>query len=132
MTGRTVPATVTLTGMTEDGSEISLPISVTLSNLPNAPEAPPAIHALAARTIIQDLEDGQHDIAIEDPDLLARTVKASIVRLGKTFSLSSSETSFVAVDDSESPASTSKRVRHPDVVQIPMTGNIIVTARRAC
>ncbi|KAF7345099.1 hypothetical protein MVEN_01673600 [Mycena venus] len=125
--GKTIPETVTLIGRTDDGSEIRLPVPVTLSNLPNAPESPPAVHALAARTIIQDLEDGQHAITIEDPDLLARTVKASIVRLGKTFSISSSATSFVAVD--ESPTST--RIRHPDVVQIPMMGNTIVVARRA-
>ncbi|KAJ6476263.1 vault protein inter-alpha-trypsin domain-containing protein [Mycena sanguinolenta] len=124
--GKTVPNIVTLTGVTEDGAEIRLPVPVTLTNLPNAPEAPPAVHALCARTMIQDLEDGQHAIAIEDPDLLARTVEASIVRLGKTFSISSSATSFVAVD--ESPASN--RIRHPDVVQIPMVGNSIVTSLR--
>ncbi|KAJ7468643.1 von Willebrand factor type A domain-containing protein [Mycena latifolia] len=103
--GKTVPKAVTLTGFTEDGSQIRLSVPVTLSNLPNAPESPPAIHALAARKIIQDLEDGQHAIAStlldpDDADLLARTVRASIVRLGKVYSISSSHTSFVAVDDS--------------------------------
>ncbi|KAJ7145802.1 von Willebrand factor type A domain-containing protein [Mycena epipterygia] len=101
--GKTLPKTVTLTGSTEDGSEIRLLVPVTLSNLPNAPESPPALHALAARKIIQDLEDGQHAIADsnpEDPDLLARTVRASIVRLGKLYSIASSQTSFVAVDES--------------------------------
>ncbi|KAJ6526591.1 von Willebrand factor type A domain-containing protein [Mycena vulgaris] len=120
--GKTVPKTVTLTGLTEDGSEIRLPIPVTLSNLPNAPESPPAIHALAARMIIQDLEDGQHSLAIDDADLLARTVKASVVRLGKEYSISSSQTSFVAVDDS--PPSTnsprrSVRLRQPDFIVLP-------------
>jgi hypothetical protein len=126
LTGKTVPQTVTLTGLTEDGAEIRLPIPVTLSQLPNEPESPPAVHALAARTIIQDLEDGQHSLAIDDPDLLTRTVRASIVRLAKAFSISSSATSFVAVD--ESPQST--RVRQPDVVRIPMQGTAIVVARR--
>ncbi|KAJ7145812.1 vault protein inter-alpha-trypsin domain-containing protein [Mycena epipterygia] len=100
---KTLPKTVTLTGSTEDGSEIRLLVPVTLSNLPNAPESPPALHALAARKIIQDLEDGQHAIAgsiPEDPDLLARTMRASIVRLGKLYSIASSQTSFVAVDES--------------------------------
>ncbi|KAJ7657893.1 von Willebrand factor type A domain-containing protein [Mycena polygramma] len=122
--GKTVPKTVTLKGLTGDGAEILLPIPVTLSNLPNAPESPPVVHALAARTIIQDLEDGQHAIAIDDPDLLARTVKASIIRLGTEFSIASRETSFVAVDDSPSAGS---RVRHPDVIQMPN----IVTVRRS-
>ncbi|KAJ7260936.1 hypothetical protein B0H12DRAFT_364635 [Mycena haematopus] len=101
--GNTVPKTVTLIGLTEDGSEIKLSVPVTLSRLPNAPDSPPAIHALAARKIIQDIEDGQHAIhtAIpNDADLLARTVKAYIVRLAKTYSISSSQTSFVAVDES--------------------------------
>jgi hypothetical protein len=66
-------------------------------------QTPPAIHALAARKIIQDIEDGQHAITTsvpDDADLVARTVKASIVRLAKMYSISSSQTSFVAVDES--------------------------------
>ncbi|KAJ7682890.1 von Willebrand factor type A domain-containing protein [Mycena rosella] len=101
--GKTIPKAVTLSGLTEDGSEIRLSVPVTLSNLPNAPESPPVIHALAARNIIQDLEDGQHAMASsfpDDPDLLARTVRASVVRLGMLYSIASSQTSFVAVDES--------------------------------
>lgn len=71
--------------------------------------APPAIHTLAARKIVQDLEDGQHALTKtlknpDDTDLLARTVKASIIRLGKTYSIASSHTSFVAVDESTPPS----------------------------
>ncbi|KAJ7875360.1 vault protein inter-alpha-trypsin domain-containing protein [Mycena olivaceomarginata] len=79
--GKTVPQTVALTGLAEDGSELKLSVPVTLSHLPNVPDSPPAIHALAARKIIQDIEDGQHAITTSvpgDADLLARTVKASI------------------------------------------------------
>ncbi|KAK7055093.1 von Willebrand factor type A domain-containing protein [Favolaschia claudopus] len=102
--GRNVPQTVTLRGSTPDGAQIELPISVTLSHLQNEARAPTAIHALAARKIIQDLEDGKHDLraTLSDPDdkgLLTRTVKASIVRLGVTYSISSKHTSFVAVDE---------------------------------
>ncbi|KAJ6542748.1 von Willebrand factor type A domain-containing protein [Mycena capillaripes] len=102
--GRNVPKTVVLRGSTADGAEIELPIPVTLSHLQNDPGAPTALHALAARKIIQDLEDGQHGLTNtlsnpDDTDLLARTVKASIVRLGKTYSISSKHTSFVAVDE---------------------------------
>ncbi|KAJ7875371.1 von Willebrand factor type A domain-containing protein [Mycena olivaceomarginata] len=99
----TVPKIVTLTGLTADGSDLKLSVPVTLSHLPNVPDAPPAIHALAARKIIQDIEDGQHAITTsvpDDADLVARTVKASIVRLAKMYSISSSQTSFVAVDES--------------------------------
>ncbi|KAF7320956.1 hypothetical protein HMN09_00182300 [Mycena chlorophos] len=94
-----VPDMVTLTGTTAAGAEIRLPIKVTLSNLPNEPDAPPVVHALAARNIIQDLEDGKHAIQISDEDLRQRTVNACIVRLGKTYSIASSQTSFVAVDE---------------------------------
>lgn len=94
---------MTLTGLAEDGSELKLSVPITFSHLPNVPNSPPAIHALAARKIIQDIEDGQHAIATsvpDDADLVARTVKASIVRLAKMYSISSSQTSFVAVDES--------------------------------
>ncbi|KAJ7619552.1 von Willebrand factor type A domain-containing protein [Roridomyces roridus] len=113
--GKNVPQTVTIRGSTADGSEIALPITVTLSNLPNAPGAPPAVHALAARKIIQDLEDGQHELASliakpDDIDLLARTVKASIISLGKAYSIASSHTSFVAVDESKPAAPVGQAV----------------------
>ncbi|KAJ7682855.1 von Willebrand factor type A domain-containing protein [Mycena rosella] len=81
--GKSIPKTVTLRGSTADGAAIELPIPVTLSHLQNDP-------------------DGQHGLVVADPDdadLLARTVKASVVRLGKTYSISSTHTSFVAVDD---------------------------------
>ncbi|KAJ7778519.1 von Willebrand factor type A domain-containing protein [Mycena metata] len=137
--GKIVPKTVTLAGLTEDGSEVKLPIPVTFSNLPNSPESSPAVHALAARTIIQDLEDGQHSITTkdpDDPDLLARTVKASIARLGKAFSISSSETSFVAVEEppaeESAPDNTpSGRLRQPDVIRVPAQGTPVVVARRS-
>ncbi|KAF8907505.1 hypothetical protein CPB85DRAFT_834938 [Mucidula mucida] len=108
--GKQVPKTVCLRGVTEDGSDIELPIPVTLSQLPVEDEGvPPALHALAARKIVQDFEDGRHDSMIkagneskftEDSGLLKRTTKAHIVRLGKTYSIVSSHTSFVAVDES--------------------------------
>ncbi|KAJ7737877.1 von Willebrand factor type A domain-containing protein, partial [Mycena maculata] len=102
---RNIPHTVTLRGSTVEGAAIELPISVTPSHLPNEPGAPPPIHALAARKIIQDLEDRQHELLAtlanpDDADLLTRTVKGSIVRLGTTYSISSAHTSFVAVDES--------------------------------
>ncbi|KAJ7737914.1 hypothetical protein DFH07DRAFT_1064674 [Mycena maculata] len=100
---QTVPKAITLAGLTEDSSETRLSVPVTFSHLPNAPESPPVIHALASRKIIQDLEDGQHGLGSsiqEDADLLARTVQASIVRLGRLYSVPSSQTSLVAVDDS--------------------------------
>ncbi|KAJ6508609.1 vault protein inter-alpha-trypsin domain-containing protein [Mycena sanguinolenta] len=109
--GTAVPKVVTLTGFTEDGSKIELSVPVALSNLPNGKDSPPAIHALAARKIIQDIEDGQHAITAsvpEDAALLARTVKAHIVCLAKLYSIMSSHTSFVAVDQSSRTPSDSQ------------------------
>ncbi|KAF7373273.1 hypothetical protein MSAN_00536300 [Mycena sanguinolenta] len=104
--GKTIPKTVTIRGTTAGGASIELPIPVTLTHLQNAPSAPPAMHALAARKIIQDLEDGKHGLVAtlanpDDADLLKRTVKASIIRLGKTYSVASTHTSFVAVDETK-------------------------------
>ncbi|KAK7055127.1 von Willebrand factor type A domain-containing protein [Favolaschia claudopus] len=100
--GQNVPQNITLSGTTMDGSSIQLVVPVTLSNLPNALDTSPAVHALSARKIIQDIEDGQHAITTSPDiaDLLARTTKALVARLGKTYSISSSQTSFVAVDES--------------------------------
>ncbi|KAJ7041167.1 von Willebrand factor type A domain-containing protein [Mycena alexandri] len=114
--GKTIPKTVTIRGSTVDGAEIELPIVVALSHLQNAPGAPPAIHALAARKIIQDLEDGRHALVKtlanpDDTDLLKRTVKASIVRLGKTYSIASMHTSFVAVDETKPDLPPAPQVR---------------------
>ncbi|KAK7055094.1 von Willebrand factor type A domain-containing protein [Favolaschia claudopus] len=104
--GKTIPQTVTIRGTTADGASIELPVPVTLSHLQNTPDAPPALHALAARKIIQDLEDGKHALKEslakpDDSDLLKRTVKASIVRLGTTYSIVSTHTSFVAIDETK-------------------------------
>lgn len=69
-----------------------LTIPVTVSRLPRTP----ALHALAARKLIQQLEDGQHAAS---PTADARTVRAHIVRLGTTYQISSTHTSFVAVEE---------------------------------
>ncbi|GAA5822106.1 hypothetical protein JCM11251_004859 [Rhodosporidiobolus azoricus] len=100
-----LPSTVTLRGELASGQQVELEIPVTTSKLRTAStsSAPPPIHTLTARKVIQSLEDGDHDLAssIADGDLLSRTVMAHVVRLGKTYSLVSTHTSFVAIDESE-------------------------------
>ncbi|KAJ7584986.1 von Willebrand factor type A domain-containing protein, partial [Mycena floridula] len=93
----TVPQTVIIRGKTPDGVEIELPVPVTPSRLPGTT----AVHSLAARKIIQDLEDGRYDESLKSNVTfdLASIVKVHIVRLGKTYSISSKHTSFVAVDE---------------------------------
>ncbi|KAJ7636851.1 von Willebrand factor type A domain-containing protein [Roridomyces roridus] len=100
--GQSVPEAVILHGSTAEGAKIELRVPVSLSRLPSDPTEPSSIHALAARKIIQDLEDGNHPfLQISDAGLRSRTVKASIVRLGTTYSIASIHTSFVAVDESQ-------------------------------
>ncbi|KAJ6526626.1 von Willebrand factor type A domain-containing protein [Mycena vulgaris] len=132
--GKTIPETVTLRGSTADGAEIELPIPVTLSHLQHDSAAPPALHALAARKIIQDLEDGQHGLVVANPDdadLLARTVKASVVRLGTTYSISSTHTSFVAVDEGAPlPPHVAIVMRQREPVQFCVRAGPIFRSRR--
>ncbi|KAF7345101.1 hypothetical protein MVEN_01673800 [Mycena venus] len=94
--GKTVPKTVTLTGVAEDGSEFKLSVPVVLSHAADSP----VIHTLAAKKIIHDLHALITPENPDDTDLLVRAIKASIVRLAKMYFISSSETSFVTVDES--------------------------------
>jgi hypothetical protein len=98
-----LPRSIFLRAELASGQQLELEVPVTTSKLPLDELSPTPIHALAARKLIQDLEDGRHGIKVEgdDEELLARVVKAGIVRIGKTYSLASSHTSFVAVDESE-------------------------------
>ncbi|KAJ7599217.1 von Willebrand factor type A domain-containing protein [Mycena floridula] len=115
-----VPQSVIIRGKTLDGAEIELPVPATLSQLADTT----SIHSLAARKIIQDLEDGRHDevLGANSTVDLARLVKAHIVRLGKTYSISSQHTSFVAVDWS------SNRSRFILPASVPKEKGISLTA----
>ncbi|KAK4334305.1 von Willebrand factor type A domain-domain containing protein [Rhodotorula toruloides] len=99
-----LPETVFLRGELASGQKLELAVPVVRSQLATVESSnfPPPIHTIAARKLIQDLEDGKHDLGVKDDlDLTKRTVEAAAVRLGKTYSLASSQTSFVAVDESE-------------------------------
>ncbi|KAL8280106.1 hypothetical protein RQP46_007436 [Phenoliferia psychrophenolica] len=120
-----VPKTVTLRGELFSGDQVALEIPVTLSQIPGST----AIHTLSARKLIQDLDDGQHDLAAggADPYTVAEMVKASIVRLGTKYSLASKHTSFVAVDESERQGARSRKcdvdVAIVHSARIPIGGN---------
>ncbi|KAJ6476337.1 von Willebrand factor type A domain-containing protein [Mycena sanguinolenta] len=134
--GKMIPKTVIIRGTTAGGASIELPIPVALSHLQNTPGAPPVMHALAARKIIQDLEDGKHALAAtlanpDDPDLLKRTVKASIVRLGKTYSVASTHTSFVAVDETKHDPVPSAGVAYVVPKPAPASGMMAISKPRA-
>lgn len=112
-----LPKTVTLHGELASGQKLSLDILVTTSQLdtstsspPLASAIPPPIHTLAARKLIQSFEDGETDPSLSPyslsahplhSDLRSRVVKASIIRLAKSYFLISTHTSFIAIDESE-------------------------------
>ena len=105
--GTSIPELVVLTGELHSGEKVALDVPITLSQLAGST----ALHTLAARKLIQDLEDGQHDLAGAGHDFytLGETVKASIVRLSKMYSIASTHTSFVAVDESEGEHARSRK-----------------------
>jgi hypothetical protein len=95
-----IPDSVVLQGDLPSGQKLNLKVEVQKTT--NA-ATPPLIHTLAARRLIQDLEDGKaHPQALNanevDPDAV---VKAAIVKLGVEYQLTSKYTSFVAVDESK-------------------------------
>ncbi|KIY71394.1 VIT-domain-containing protein [Cylindrobasidium torrendii FP15055 ss-10] len=98
--GKDVPQTVILRGQSKDERKIELTVPVSLSRLPTSDyDIPPPIHALAARKIIQDYEDGKHNSFPAGSSATA-LIKAHVVRLGKAYAIMSRETSFVAIDES--------------------------------
>ncbi|BGP39079.1 hypothetical protein JCM10449v2_003017 [Rhodotorula kratochvilovae] len=107
----------TLRGELATGEQLALDVPIVAAHVgvtstSNPGAAPPLLHALAARKLIQELEDGSHVLKppSTDGDLAARTLKAAVVRLGKQYSLASRHTSFVAVDEADLAAG---KVRKP-------------------
>ncbi|KAK4700272.1 hypothetical protein P7C70_g5978, partial [Phenoliferia sp. Uapishka_3] len=112
---------ITLTGSLLNGQKVSLSVPVTLLKIPGSK----AVHTLAARKLIQDWEDGQHDEELIAGgkglyDIKERT-KAEVVRLGKFYGIASTHTSFVAVDESEVDAAKKRRKEHTKKVEIAPT-----------
>lgn len=95
------PEAVRITGKLASGQLFELVVPIKLNQLVDSPEIPPPIHTLAAKKIIQEFQDGRRDVNKDDQDLYERTVEAEVTRLGKTYSIASKYTSFVAVDESE-------------------------------
>ena len=94
---------VVLRGELATGQQLKLDVPLVKVRPSASPNSPPLLHALAARKLIQELEDGSHVIAPPgtEGDLAARTLKAAVVRLGKRYSLATTHTSFVAVDEDD-------------------------------
>ncbi|GAA5889554.1 hypothetical protein JCM8208_001058 [Rhodotorula glutinis] len=94
---------VTLLGELATGQQLELAIPLVKVRTAPSATSPPILHALAGRKLIQELEDGSHVVTPPgtEGDLAARTLKAAVVRLGKQYSLASTHTSFVAVDEAD-------------------------------
>jgi Ca-activated chloride channel family protein len=107
------PATVTLRASSPDG-DVSLPLALD----PTSAAEGTLVATLWARHMIRDLEEGR---SVLHPrrgsqqkralDLKDEQVKAAIVRLGTTWGLVSRHTSFVAVEERETPTSGEAQLR---------------------
>jgi hypothetical protein len=105
-----MPETITIRGKIKgsgDIVELEVPVQVSERGSDEGTsgfEVP--IHTLAARRLIQCLEDSQHNFPTtigSNADSLAAHIKAKIVQLGTTYQLTSKHTSFVAVDRKSPP-----------------------------
>ncbi|GAA5923576.1 hypothetical protein JCM3775_000435 [Rhodotorula graminis] len=94
---------VVLRGELATGQQLELDVPLVEARTPASPSSPPLLHALAARKLIQELEDGSCVVSPPgtEGDLAARMLKAAVVRLGKEYSLALTHTSFVAVDEAD-------------------------------
>ncbi|KAH7094025.1 von Willebrand factor type A domain-containing protein [Auriculariales sp. MPI-PUGE-AT-0066] len=92
--GAPLPQTVQVRG-SMNGTPVTLdvPVKAAPAELKPKDGAIPYIHTLAARALIQDLEDSAGLVP------LSAVTKAKIVRLATTHGLASSQTSFVAIDE---------------------------------
>ncbi|KZW04435.1 hypothetical protein EXIGLDRAFT_758724 [Exidia glandulosa HHB12029] len=103
-----LPEKVTVRGKVM-GAPVQLEVPISISRAPQAQNgedevAVDFVHVLAARALVQELEDVMPKTAL---------VRAQITRLGTTYNIASSQTSFVAVDTERGPmASTEPDVAH--------------------
>ncbi|KAH7090108.1 von Willebrand factor type A domain-containing protein [Auriculariales sp. MPI-PUGE-AT-0066] len=111
-----LPKTVHVRG-TMSGSPVTLEVPVTAAPSELIPEDThaPFFHSLAARALIQDIEDSAAASS------LTSIATAQIARLGIEYSLASSQTSFIAVDnqstDVVSPVAVSDKAETSPTVQ---------------
>ncbi|KAJ3088972.1 hypothetical protein HK102_007493 [Quaeritorhiza haematococci] len=114
-TGRLrIPENVVIRGMTPDGPvELTVPVTPTQFKRPRhhyRQQSSPTdlvLHTLAARKLIQDLEETHHTLIKDNVALFSGTlrpqpylaVKSEIIRLGLLYNLTSKHTSFVAVEE---------------------------------
>jgi hypothetical protein len=95
-----IPPFVTVHGDLSSGQKFALKVPVQQSTYPIAP---PLIHTLATRRLIQDLEDGKlKPVAINANEVREEDVsKAAILRLRTEYQRTSKLASFIAVDTSQ-------------------------------
>lgn len=94
-----IPENVAISGELPSGQKLELKVPVQKAIVTTTP---PLIHTLAAKRLIQDLEDGNVKPKAVNQDKVSEEdiVKAAVVRLGSEYQLTSRYTSFIAVDQS--------------------------------
>ena len=115
---KSAPATVTLKATGPEG-----PVSFSLPLDPAVASEGTLVATLWARRMIRDLEEGRSPIHPRRGSQQARAlglkdeaVKAEIVRLGTTFCLASRHTSYVAVEERDTPTEGEAQLRKVPVM----------------
>ncbi|EJD54067.1 VIT-domain-containing protein [Auricularia subglabra TFB-10046 SS5] len=101
------PTKVTVSGKVL-GAPVSLEVPVTSAiriAVPAGEKPVDLLHVLAARAFVQTLEDESNKTAL---------VKAQITRLGTTYGIASSQTSFVAIDEKGEKIDQPRAVEQPE------------------
>lgn len=117
------PKSVTLRGrFNHGGGAFEVEIPVARVRLVDAMEGAPLIHTLAARHLITEYLDERAQLPITSGSAPAEEIrKAIIIRLGEQFQLASRYTSFVAVDEGNTPAQR-RRISMRSVRDSPRSG----------
>jgi hypothetical protein len=111
-----IPEVVTVRGDLSSGQKLTLEVPV--QHFPST-STPPLLHTLAARRLIEDIEDGKvkpraiKGISEED------TLKAAVVKLSTEYQLTSRFASFVAVDESDDKVISYERVTERPIPEKP-------------
>ncbi|KAJ3340713.1 von Willebrand factor A domain-containing protein 5A [Gonapodya sp. JEL0774] len=91
------PTSVTVSGVSPDGPlEVTIPITTEIT-VDAGRGVKAVVHTMAARKLVQDLEEGASWMHAEDSAVEESRVRTEVVRLGKSYGIASKFTSYVAV-----------------------------------